>query len=75
MKSKFLKIIIIKQLHKCIESPLPEVARGEGEEYLEGAEILQLGDDLVPRALPILGCSWDLLKHGARVPQLVDSRQ
>ena len=72
-KAIFLKIIIVKQLHKCIESPLPEVARGEGEEYLEGAEILQLGDDLVSHSLPILGGPWDLLKNGARILQLIDS--
>ena len=39
--------------------------------YLKGADILQLGDDLVSCPLPVLGGSFDLLKHSARVLQLI----
>ena len=51
----------------------PEVARSEGEEDLEGAEILKLSNDLVSYTLPILRGPWNLLKYCARVLQLVDN--
>ena len=39
--------------------------------YLEGADILQLSDDLILDTLPVLWCPWDLLKDRAGVLQLV----
>ena len=52
MKTKSLipKLSDIKQheLEHLMYSCAPEVAGGEREENVEGAEILQLGDDLVP---------------------------
>ena len=39
--------------------------------YLEGPNVLQLGDDLIFGPLPIFGSSWDLLKHSARVFHLI----
>ena len=39
--------------------------------YLEGTDILQLGNDLVSCPLPVLGGPFDLFKHGAGVLQLI----
>ena len=63
--------VLLLELRGEVCAP-PEVARGEGEEDLEGADVLQLGNDLVSGALPVLGGPWNPLEHNARVFHLQD---
>ena len=57
--------------HRCEVGTPSEVASCEGEENLEGSDILELGDHFILQPLKILGGPWDLVKDGTWVFQLV----